>query len=161
MAVSLCFILIVGWICGAFNETLLITFAALFMKHFIGGPHLSGFIRCTGFSAFMLVGTSWLLRTFGIPPYEWLIVLSILGIIVVLYYGPLFASDFNFNKNQVKIRKFLGALVLILLVCLNIRYRNIGVTSLLFGALLTVMLRAPIGVFIVQGIEKLTKGTEV
>jgi accessory gene regulator protein AgrB len=153
-------ILALGWICGAFKETALITLSALFMKHIIGGPHLSGFLRCTGFSALVLVGSAWLLKIYGSPSYWWLMILAIMGICSILLCGLMLGPEFKFSKKQLRSRKILGVLVLTLLACLNIWRRDLWLTATLIGVLLTVMLRTPIGVLIVQWVEQITKRKE-
>ncbi|HBF36184.1 MAG TPA: hypothetical protein DDW50_02560 [Firmicutes bacterium] len=160
MIISLGIILMFGWLLGAFKETILITLAALFMKHIIGGPHLSGFIRCTTFSALILAGAGWALKTFGAPSPWWLFILAMIGCGVVLLYGPLLAEEFHFSEQQIKGRKVLGVFFLIFLSGCDIFFSSVWLTAVNIGFLLTIMLRTPAGVLIVQWVEQLTKGKE-
>ncbi len=160
MVISIGFILGVGWLCGAFKETLWITFAALFMKHIIGGPHLSGFVRCTAFSALILAGSGWALKTLETPSPWWLLALATAGCCVVLLYGPLLAQDFDFNEQQIKSRKRFGVITLASLSLLNIWFDSTWLTALNIGVLITVLLRTPAGVWIVHWLELITKGKE-
>lgn len=160
MLISIGFILGIGWLCGVFKETLLITLSALFMKHIIGGPHLSGFVRCTVLSALILAGAGWALKTFGTPSPWWLLVLTVAGCGIILLYGPLFASDFHCSGQQIKLRKLLGILFLTFLSIFNIWFYSRGLIYLNIGALVTVLLRTPAGVLIVNRLEQITKGKE-
>ncbi len=160
MAISIGFILAVGWLGGALRETFWITFAALWMKHIIGGPHLSGFVRCTVFSALILAGSGWALKTLGLPSPWWLLALATAGCCVVLLYGPLLAPDFDFSKQQIKSRKRFGVITLASLSLLNIWFVSTWLSALNIGVLITVLLRTPAGVWIVHGLEQITKGKE-
>jgi accessory gene regulator protein AgrB len=157
---SIAIILMLGWLCGVFMETALITFSALLMKHIIGGPHLSGFLRCTGFSALILIGAAWLLNIYGSPSPWWFITLAVLGSGIVLLYGPMFNSEYKFNKRQVRFRKILSAFILVLLAGLNIWRYDLWLAALMLGVLLTVMLRTPIGIWTFQWLEQISKGKE-
>jgi accessory gene regulator B len=161
MSISISIFLGCGWFCGAFKETAVITLAALVMKHIIGGPHLSGFLRCTGFSTLILVGAAWLLKSHGSPSPWCLLVLAALGSVIIWFYGPLLPSELNLNKHRVKIRRVAGISILIVVTGLLTWHPNLWLTSLMIGFLLTILLRTPIGVLIVQWIEKITNRKEV
>jgi accessory gene regulator protein AgrB len=159
MLISITIILGLGWLCGVFKETAMITLAALLMKYIIGGPHLSGFSRCTSFSVLILISAAWLLKAYGNPLPLWLIALAAFWGSAALLYGSMLASEFNFSKKQIRTRKILGVFVLVLLAGLNIwRY---DLSAPMVGAWLTVMLRTPIGILIVHWVEQITKGKEV
>jgi accessory gene regulator protein AgrB len=160
LLINIGIILALGWLCGAFKETALITLAALVMKHIIGGPHLSGFVRCTVLSTVILAGAGWAFKTLGAPSPWWLLVLAIAGCGIIWLYGPLFAADFHCSGQQIKFRKLLGVFFLALLSIFNIWFYSRGLIYLNIGALVTVSLRTPAGVLIVNGLEQLTKGKE-
>lgn len=160
MVISIGFILGIGWLCGAFKETVLITLAALFMKHIIGGPHLSGFVRCTAFSALILAGAGWAFKTLGAPSPWWLFILATVGCGVILLYGPLLAPEFHFSEQQIKFRKWFGVFTLAFLSLFNIWFYSIWLTALNIGALITVLLRTPAGVWMFHWLEQITKGKE-
>jgi accessory gene regulator protein AgrB len=160
MLLSIVIILAAGWFCGVFVETAFITLAALFMKHIIGGPHLSGLLRCIGFSALILVGSAWLLRIYGSPSFWWFAILALLGSGVILLYGPLLATEFHFSEKQIGYRKILGVFLLMALTSLNIWHRQPRLTASIIGILVTIMLRTPIGVWIVHWVETITKRKE-
>lgn len=161
MSLSIGIITGLGWLCGVFAETALITLTALLMKYIIGGPHLSGFLRCTGFSAFIFISSAWLLKAGGNSLHWWIIILAFFGCGAILLYRPLLAPECNSGIKQTRLRKFLCVLLLMLLCGLNYGYRNLGSISLLTGAILTILLRTPIGILIVQRVEQITKGKEV
>jgi len=102
-----------------------------------------------------------LLKANSNPSPWWFVTLAVLGSSVVLIYGPMFAPEYKFSMKQVRCRKSLGAFVLALLTVLNIWCQNRWLTFLIAGVILSVMLRTPIGVWIVQQLEQITKEKEV
>ena len=87
--------------------------------------------------------------------------MAIVGCGVIMIYGPLLAPEFHFNEQQLKLRKLIGILSLILLSSFNILFYNIWLSYFNIGVLITVTLRTPAGVLIVNWVEQLTKGKEV
>lgn len=115
-AISVAAMLLIGWLFGFFLQVFPIAIASLLMKTIVGGPHLSGFLRCLGFSSLLIVGAAFLYK------YNYLsfslaigVVLLLLGLVVIWRYAPMLTSGKTISKDEINKRRFWAAIFWLIL----------------------------------------------
>lgn len=161
-SLNLTAILTAGWLANAFKETLIIAMGTLLMKYIIGGPHLSGFSRCVGYSILFIVGLALLLKYYylSFSPYLLLFLLTA-GFIIIWFFAPMVTTDKVFSQPQVIRRKILGIVVLFILVLTNLLVAEFYFQGLLIGVLLSIFNISPVGSNLVKWVDRITKRKEV
>lgn len=155
-------IIICGAVVGLPKETSLVLGGALFMKYIIGGPHLSGFMRCVWLSAFLVLIFTWLS---GFPIFSEFLVtagLGTLGFLGILLWAPLMNFEDEMSRRyQCRLRKFLAMAVFGGILLLHLLSGNMVYTLIFSGFMLSIVNVSPMGILLTDMIEKITnKGGE-
>lgn len=155
-------ILFFGWLTDTFRETLMITLGYFLMKSLIGGPHLSGFLRCLGYSVFLIVGTGFLFKT-GYENFSLLllIILTVTGSLVIFNYAPMLTVNKHFTGEQNIRRRLIAVTLLLIVAVINIFAWNYNWIGLLIGISISVFNISPVGSSLVQWVDSVTKRKEV
>ncbi len=160
--ITLAFMLLFGFICGVFRETMIIFSGMLIMKYIIGGPHLSGLSRCIGLSAILTVSAAWLLKLgFLEIPAELLFLPYLAGFIIIQRYAPILTMDKASSQQHKKARQNLAKIELLILILINIFNPNSWWYGVFIGSLLAIGLVSPGGVKFIYWVETITKPKEV
>ncbi|MCL6590781.1 MAG: accessory gene regulator B family protein [Firmicutes bacterium] len=157
--ISVTVVLFSGWLLGVFIQVLPIALASLLMKTIIGGPHLSGFTRCLGFSAFLITGAAFL------DKYHYLnfgpglgVVLLLVGLAVIWRWAPMVTVERIISKDEINKRRFWGTVFWLVcgLVAIFLKPAS-GGGGLFIGASIAIFNISPLGVNLVKGVENITK----
>lgn len=160
--ISIWFFLVIGWVLGSFKETLFITIGSILMKSVVGGPHLSGLSRCIGFSAVFIVGLAMLFKFNYLNfPWQLLIVLLVISIIVIFRYAPLLTPDKKFNEAQKILRCILATLMILVVISFNLVTPSFWITGFLIVNLFAIFNISPLGVALTNRVETFTAKKEV
>lgn len=156
--ISLACILLAGTIVGLPGKTTLVTIAAILLKYVIGGPHFSGFIHCVGFSVFVTVGTAVIFHVSHLVLNSgWVFIITGLGILVIHRYGPLVASHRVLSPEEVRHRRLLADVFLILAAIGNIFIPGEVTTGFFIGMVPPLVFITPPGRALVDMVERTSK----
>jgi accessory gene regulator protein AgrB len=152
-------VLLTGWILGIFDQVLPIAIASLLMKTIVGGPHLSGFTRCLGFSSLLIVGSAYLYK------YNYLnfslaigVFLLLLGLVVIWRYAPMLTAGKIISKDEINKRRFWAMIFWLIFWLVAIFSKPAsGGEGLFIGASIAIFNISPLGANLVKGMEIITK----
>lgn len=159
LSISLLVILLIGAILGMFSEVAAVSIMLLLTKTVVGGPHLSGYARCAGFSMLLIVGSAWLFSRLMLSPVM-ILGLTFVSLVIVVCWAPRSKLPDMYSENQTWARKLIALALLAGLGCLAAFSHHELWGYLFLGSFLSIWSISPVGTEVVKTVEKITKGVE-
>ena len=156
--IDIAIILILGLFCGVFYQTALVMCSLLLMRSFVGGSHLSGFVRCLIFSSLMIMGVILSFKYYFITQFSFLfaIVACLLSIYLIFRYAPVLVACKDFSQQKIWRMRLNASGLMLLVTVVYLFWQNDWTKYLLIGSYLAILNVTPLMQLVVAFVEKYT-----
>jgi len=157
-AIDLIMIFFSGFIFGVLYQTMMVMFSLLLVRLFIGGSHLSGFLRCLIFSDLLIIGTIVIFKYYFVVKFSAIVVISV-GLISIYFinrYAPVVVEWKVFSEQKIWQMRLIASGLVILWSIVYLLWQKEWTKYFLLGTYLAVLNVTPLMRALIKYIEELT-----